>query len=44
LADVESPGDVFHRHGRFAGEEEAVDLSVGFGVAEEFGQIGEDFD
>jgi hypothetical protein len=44
LADVETLGDLFHRHWRFAGEKEAVDLSVGFGVAEEFGEVCEDVD
>jgi len=44
LADVETLGDLFHGHGHFAGEKEAVDLSVGFGVAEEFGEVGEDVD
>ena len=44
LADVETLGDLFHRYGLFAGEKEAVDLPVGFGVAEEFGEVGEYFD
>ena len=44
LADVETLGDLFHGHGRFTGEKEAVDLSVGFGVAEEFGEVCEDVD
>ena len=44
LADAQALRDVFHGHGCFAGEEEAVDLSVGFRVAEEFGEVGEYFD
>jgi hypothetical protein len=44
LADVQALCDVFHGHGRFAGEKETVDLSVGFRVTEEFGEVGEDVD
>lgn len=42
FADTESRGDVIHRQRLGRGEENAVDLAVGAGVAEEIGQLGED--
>jgi len=44
LADAESCGDVIHRQRFGRGEEYAVDLAVGAGVAEEIGQLGKDLD
>lgn len=44
FADVESRGDVIHRQRFGRGEEYAVDLAVGAGVAEEIGQLGKDLD
>ena len=44
LAHVEAPGDFFHAERLFVGEEETVDLSVGLGIAEQFGEVGEDLD
>ena len=44
FADAESVGDGDHGERFGGGEEEAVDLAVGAGVAEEVGEFGEDID
>lgn len=44
FADVESRGDVVHRQRFGRGEEYAVDLAMGAGVAEEICQLGKDLD
>jgi hypothetical protein len=44
LAHVEAAGDFFHAERLLVGEEETVDLSVGLGVPEQFGEVGEDLD
>ena len=44
FADAEAGGDVVHGEGFGRGEEDAVDLAVGAGVAKEVGEFGEDFD
>lgn len=42
FADAELRGDVIHRQRLGRGEEYAVDLTVGTGIAEEIGQLGKD--
>ena len=44
LADAESCGDVIHRQRLGRGEEYAINLAVGAGVAEKIGQLGKDLD
>ena len=44
LADVQTPQDVLHAERLLAGKKQTIDLSVGLGVAEEFGQVGENGD
>ena len=44
FADAESVGDGDHGERLGGGEEEAVNLAVGAGIAEEVGEFGEDID
>lgn len=44
LADVETAGDFLHAQRFFVSKEESVDLSVRFGIPEQLGEVGEDFD